>query len=154
MKIKTLLLTLLISTSLIGTAQALTFVNSNNKSASSTKVATNNERAPYIGPVKINIHDEYQTNNFSGLVELEFAHGIRLSSFGYPIIPLIDVNDDGHQDLIFQTTPPWMGTVEVIQNSANMVVSLYDAEWKEYDIIDTIESPNTTFGHYRSYGYC
>ena len=113
--------------------------NTNTSSSSATN--------PNVGPVKINIHDEYQTNNFSGLVELEFAHGIRLSSFGYPIIPLIDVNDDGHQDLIFQTTPPWMGTVEVIQNSANMVVSLYDAEWKEYDIIDTIESPNTTFGH-------
>ena len=114
----------------------------NEQSSSSSATKSN------VGPVKINIHDEYHTNNFSGLVELEFAHGIRLSSFGYPIIPLIDVNDDGHQDLIFQTTPPWMGPgVEVIQNSANMVVSLYDAEWKEYDIIDTIESPNTTFGN-------
>jgi len=110
--------------------------------------ASSSNANPNVGPVKINIHDEYQTNNFSGLVDLQFAHGIRLSSFGYPIIPLIDVNDDGHQDLIFQTTPPWMGPgVEVIQNSANMVVSLYDAEWKEYDIIDTIESPNTTFGN-------
>ena len=114
----------------------------NEQSSSSSATKSN------VGPVKINIHDEYHTNNFSGLVELEFAHGIRLSSFGYPIIPLIDVNDDGHQDLIFQTTPPWMGPgVEVTQNSANMVVSLYDAEWKEYDIIDTIESPNTTFGN-------
>jgi len=114
--------------------------NTNTSSSSATN--------PNVGPVKINIHDEYHTNNFSGLVELEFAHGIRLSFFGYPIIPLIDVNDDGHKDLIFQTTPPWMGPgVEVTQNSANMVVSLYDAEWKEYDIIDTIESPNTTFGN-------
>jgi len=148
MKLKTLLLTLLISTSLIGTSSALTFVNSNNKSASSTKVATNNERAPYIGPVKINIHDEYQTNNFSGLVDLQFAHGIRTSFFGYPIIPLIDVNDDGHKDLIFQSTPPWMGPgVAVTQDSANMVVSLYNTEWKEHDIFDTVESPNTTFGN-------
>jgi hypothetical protein len=68
--------------------------------------------------------------------------------FGYPIIPLIDVNDDGHKDLIFQSTPPWMGPgVEVTQNSANMVVSLYNTERKEHDIFDTVESPNTTFGN-------
>jgi hypothetical protein len=103
---------------------------------------------PNVGPVKINIHDEYQTNNFSGLVDLQLAHGIRTSMFGYPIIPLIDVNDDGHKDLIFQSTPPWMGPgVEVTQNSANMVVSLYNTERKEHDIFDTVESPNTTFGN-------
>ena len=114
----------------------------NEQSSSSSATKSN------VGPVKINIHDEYQTNNFSGLVDLQLAHGIRTSMFGYPIIPLIDVNDDGHKDLIFQSTPPWMGPgVEVTQNSANMVVSLYNTERKEHDIFDTVVSPNTTFGN-------
>ena len=66
-----------------------------NKKASSSNTNTN------IGPVSINVHDEYQYNNFSGLVSLDFAFAIRTGWFGYVQIPLIDVNDDGHKDLIF-----------------------------------------------------
>ena len=66
-----------------------------NKKASSSNTNTN------VGPVSINVHDEYLYNNFSGLVSLDFAYGIRTAWFGYVQIPLIDVNDDGHKDLIF-----------------------------------------------------
>jgi hypothetical protein len=112
-----------------------------NKKASSSNTNTN------IGPVSINVHDEYQYNNFSGLVSLDFAFAIRTGFFGYVQIPLIDVNDDGHKDLIFNSDPPNTANwVEGTQNSANLVVSPWLEEWKEYDMIDTLESPNTTFG--------
>ena len=45
MKLTTLLLTLLISASLIGTAQALTFVNSNSKDKPTSKVSTSDTKA-------------------------------------------------------------------------------------------------------------
>ena len=112
-----------------------------NKKASSSNTNIN------VGPVSINIHDEYQYNNFSGLVSLDFAFAIRTAFYGYVQIPLIDVNDDGHKDLIFNADPPYVGNgAKVIQNSANLVVSPWLEEWKEYDMIDTLESPNTTFG--------
>jgi len=113
-----------------------------NKKASSSNTNVN------IGPVSINIHDEYQYNNFSGLVSLDFAFAIRTGFFGYVQIPLIDVNDDGHKDLVFNSDPPYTANgVEVTQNTANLVVSPWFEEWKEYDMIDTLESPNTTFGN-------
>ena len=103
---------------------------------------------PNVGPVKINIHDDYRNNNFPGLVQLEYAFGIRKGWFGYPQVPLIDVTDDGYKDLIFQSDPPYTGnSATITQNSANLVVSPYLSDWKEHDIIDTIESPNTTFGN-------
>ena len=57
-----------------------------NKKASSSNTNIN------LGPVSINVHDEYQYNNFSGLVSLDFAFAIRTGFFGYVQIPLIDVN--------------------------------------------------------------
>ena len=96
---------------------------------------------------KINIHDNYRNNNFPGLVQLEYAFGIRKGWFGYSQVPLIDVTDDGYKDLIFQSDPPYTGnSATITQNSANLVVSPYLSDWKEYDLIDTIESPNTTIG--------
>jgi hypothetical protein len=113
----------------------------NEQSSSSSATKSN------VGPVKINIHDEYRTNNFAGLVELQWAFGIRKGWFGYPEIPLIDVTDDGYKDLIFQSDPPnVIQSNKIIQNSANLVVSPYLSDWKEYDLSDTVESPNTTFG--------
>jgi hypothetical protein len=113
----------------------------NEQSSSSSATKSN------VGPVKINIHDEYRTNNFAGLVELQWAFGIRKGWFGYPQVPLIDVTDDGYKDLIFQSDPPYTGnSATITQNSANLVVSPYLSDWKEYDLFDTIESPNTTFG--------
>jgi hypothetical protein len=111
-----------------------------NKQTSSSKTNTN------VGPVSINVHDEYLYNNFSGLVSLDFAYGIRTAWFGYVQIPLIDVNDDGHKDLIFNSDPPYTLTKDITQNSANLVISPWSEEWKEYDMFDTVESPNTTFG--------
>jgi hypothetical protein len=112
-----------------------------NKQTSSSNTNTN------VGPVSINVHDEYQYNNFSGLVNLQFAFAIRTGFWGYLQIPLIDVNDDGHKDLVFNSDPPYVGNgAKVTQNSANLVVSPWTEEWKEYDMIDTLESPNTTFG--------
>jgi len=113
-----------------------------NKQASSSNTNVN------IGPVKINIHDNYRNNNFPGLVQLEYAFGIRRGFFGYDQVPLIDVTDDGYKDLVFQSDPPDVINVgnKIIQNSANLVVSPYLSDWKEYDLIDTIESPNTTIG--------
>ena len=114
----------------------------NEQSSSSSATKSN------VGPVKINIHDDYRNNNFPGLVQLEYAFGIRRGFSGYAQVPLIDVNDDGYKDLVFQSDPPNVINVgnKIIQNSANLVVSLYHPEWKEYDLIDTVESPNTTFG--------
>ena len=111
-----------------------------NKKASSSNTNIN------VGPVSINVHDEYQYNNFSGLVSLDFAFAIRTGWFGYIQIPLIDVNDDGHKDLIFNSDPPYTLTKDITQNTANLVVSPWLEEWEEYDMIDTLESPNTTFG--------
>ena len=89
-----------------------------NKKASSSNTNVN------IGPVSINIHDEYQYNNFSGLVSLDLPFAIRTGFFGYVQIPLIDVNDDGHKDLVFNSDPPYTANgVEVTQNTANLVVS-------------------------------
>ena len=111
-----------------------------NKQTSSSKTNTN------VGPVSINVHDEYLYNNFSGLVSLDFAYGIRTAWFGYVQIPLIDVNDDGHKDLIFNSDPPYTLTKDITQNSANLVISPWSEEWQEYDMFDTVGSPNTTFG--------
>ena len=111
-----------------------------NKQTSSSKTNTN------VGPVSINVHDEYLYNNFSGLVSLDFAYGIRTAWFGYVQIPLIDVNDDGHKDLIFNSDPPYTLTKDITQNSANLVISPWSEEWQEYDMFDTVQSPNTTFG--------
>ena len=113
-----------------------------NKKASSSNTNIN------VGPVSINIHDEYHYNNFPGLVSLDFAFAIRTGFFGYVQIPLIDVNDDGHKDLVFNSDPPYTANgVDITQNTANLVVSPWLEEWKEYDMIDTLESPNTTFGN-------
>ena len=113
-----------------------------NKKASSSNTNIN------VGPVSINIHDEYHYDNFPGLVSLDFAFAIRTGFFGYVQIPLIDVNDDGHKDLIFNSDPPYTANgVDITQNTANLVVSPWLEEWKEYDMIDTLESPNTTFGN-------
>ena len=112
-----------------------------NKQTSSSNTNTN------VGPVSINVHDEYQYNNFSGLVNLQYAFSIRRGFFGYVQIPLIDVNDDGHKDMVFNSDPPYAGpNIEITQNTANLVVSPWLEEWKEYDMFDTLESPNTTFG--------
>ena len=94
-----------------------------NKKASSSNTNIN------IGPVSINVHDEYQYNNFSGLVSLDFAFAIRTGWFGYVQIPLIDVNDDGHKDLIFNSDPPYTLTKDITQNTANLVVSPWLEEW-------------------------
>ncbi len=113
-----------------------------NKKASSSNTNIN------VGPVSINVHDEYQYNNFSGLVSLDFAFAIRTGFWGYLQMPLIDVNDDGHKDLIFNSDPPYTANgVDITQNTANLVVSPWLEERKEYDMIDTLESPNTTFGN-------
>jgi len=113
-----------------------------NKKASSSNTNIN------VGPVSINIHDEYHYDNFPGLVSLDFAFAIRTGFFGYVQIPLIDVNDDGHKDLVFNSDPPYTANgVDITQNTANLVVSPWLEEWKEYDMIDTLESPNTTFGN-------
>ena len=111
-----------------------------NEQSSSSNTNTN------VGPVSINVHDDYQYNNFSGLVSLDFAFGIRTAWFGYVQIPLIDVNDDGHKDLVFNSDPPYTLAKDISQNSANLVVSPWIEEWEEYDMFDTLESPNTTFG--------
>ena len=50
-----------------------------NKKASSSNTNIN------VGPVSINVHDEYQYNNFSGLVSLDFAFAIRTGFFGYHV---------------------------------------------------------------------
>ena len=114
---------------------------------SSSEASSSSATKSNVGPVKINIHDDYRNNNFPGLVQLEYAFGIRTGWFGYPQVPLIDVTDDGHKDLIFQSDPPYTGnSATITQNSANLVVSPYLSDWKEYDLFDTIESPNTTFG--------
>ena len=112
-----------------------------------TKQTSSSNTNTNVGPVSINVHDEYQSNNFSGLVNLQWAFAIRTAFFGYVQIPLIDINDDGHKDLVFNSDPPYTANgVEVTQNTANLVVSPWIEEWEEYDMFDTLESPNTTFG--------
>jgi len=112
-----------------------------------TKQTSSSNTNTNVGPVSINVHDEYQSNNFSGLVNLQWAFAIRTAFFGYVQIPLIDINDDGHKDLVFNSDPPYTANgVGVTQNTANLVVSPWIEEWEEYDMFDTLESPNTTFG--------
>lgn len=94
----------------------------------------------------INPSDQYRFDNFS-IVSLPFAHSIRKSWFGYTETPLIDVTDDGHPDLVFNSDgPDFWRNQRVGKNDANVVVSPYVPKWKEYDMFETIESPNSTHG--------
>ncbi len=95
MKLKTLLLTILISTSLIGTAQALTFVNSNNnnnssKSTQSTKVD--------VAKSGINIENDPNLDFFKP-PQKPYPTG-KLYYFGRKW-QMADFNNDGYSDVLY-----------------------------------------------------
>lgn len=95
----------------------------------------------------INISDKYRFENFAGIVNLSYAHSLRKSWYGYPEIPLIDVTDDGHGDLVFNSDgPDFWRQQNVGKNDANVVVAPYVPKWKEWDVFETITSPNSTHG--------
>jgi hypothetical protein len=95
MKLKTLLLTILISTSLIGTAQALTFVNSNSNSSKSTQstkvdvaksgISIENDpnkdwySAPVAGFREFMHKEEWRTNDFNndGYADFLYIGGMK-----------------------------------------------------------------------------
>lgn len=96
---------------------------------------------------EINVSDQYRFENFAGIVNLSYAHSLRKSWYGYPEIPLIDANDDGYGDLVFNSDgPDFWRQQRVGKNDANVVVAPYIPKWKEWDMFESIESPNSTHG--------
>jgi hypothetical protein len=98
-------------------------------------------------PSGISVSDQYRFENFAGLVNLQYANSIRRSWYGYLEIPLIDVNDDGYKDLVFNSDgPDFFGKQRLGKNDANVVTVPYNAKWKDWDMFETVESPDSTFG--------
>jgi peptidoglycan hydrolase-like protein with peptidoglycan-binding domain len=96
----------------------------------------------------ISVSDQYRFENFAGLVSLPYANSIRRSWFGYIEIPLIDTNDDGYKDLVFNSDgPDFFRQQKLGKNDANVVTVPYNAKWKDWDMFETVESPNSTFGN-------
>ena len=95
MKLKTLLLTLLISTSLIGTSQALTFVNSNNNNNSSKST-----QSTKVDVAKSGISIENDPNlDFFKPSQKPYPIG-KLYYFGM-MWQMADFNKDGYSDVLY-----------------------------------------------------